>query len=222
MKLTNSTLDILKNFASINSNLVVKEGEALSTISEAKNIMATAEVDTFSSTFGIYDLNEFISVFNLMSEPELEFSSDSVVFTSGRSKATYRFADPSILTSPKKSITMPSTDLTVSITGDVLTQVRKAASVLGHSIVSIQGKDGKITLSVVDPKNSSSNSFSVVIDDSNTQTSTFDLQFLISNLKVIPGDYTVDISSKLISAWSHSSSPVKYYIALEKSSTFNP
>lgn len=221
MKLTNSTLDILKNFASINSNLVIKEGEPLATISEAKNIMATAEVDTFTSTFGIYDLNEFISVFNLMSDPELEFSTDSVVFTSGRSKATYRFADPSILTTPKNKINMPSPDLTVTISADVLTQVRKAASVLGHTIVSIQGDAGKVTLAVVDPKNSAANSFSIVIDDANSQTAKFDLQFLISNLKVVPGDYTVEISSKLISAWTNSASPVKYYIALEKSSTFN-
>lgn len=221
MKLNNSTIDILKNFASINSNLVVKEGEPLSTISEAKNIMAIAETDTFSSTFGIYDLNEFISVFNLMTDPDLEFSQDSVVFTSGRSRATYRFADPSILTSPKNKINMPASDLTVTISADVLTQIRKAATVLGHTIVSIKGNGGVVTLTVVDPKNTAANSFSIVIDDSNSQTANFDLQFLISNLKVIPGDYTVEISSKLISSWSNSSSPVKYFIALEKTSAFN-
>jgi hypothetical protein len=116
---------------------------------------------------------------------------------------------------------MPSADLTVTITGDILTQIRKAAGVLGHSIVSIQGKNGTVTLSVVDPKNSASNTFSVVIDESNDQTGSFDLQFLISNLKVIPGDYEVKISSKLISHWKHVSASVNYYIALEKSSTFN-
>lgn len=222
MKLTTSTLEILKNFASINPNLVVKSGEPLSTISEAKNIMASATVsDTFTSDFGIYDLNEFISMFNLMSDPDLTFSDSSVQFASGRSRASYRFADPSILTSPKNKINMPNADLTVTISGDVLAQIRKAAGVLGHTIVSIQGNDGTVTLSVVDPKNSSANTFSVVIDESNDQKSSFDLQFLISNLKVIPGDYEVKISSKLISHWAHSSASVNYYIALEKSSTFN-
>lgn len=221
MKLSTSTLDVLKNFASINSNLVVKSGQSISTISEAKNIMATAEIpETFTSDFGIYDLNEFISMFNLMNDPELTFSEDSVKFVSGRSSASYRFADPSILTSPKNKLSMPPSDLNVTISSDILTQVRKAAGVLGHSIVSIQGEDGTVTLSVYDPKNSASNSFSVVIDESNNQKSKFDLQFLISNLKVIPGDYEVNISSKLISDWSHSSGSVKYYIALEKSSTF--
>ena len=222
IKLTAQTLDILKNFSSINSNLVVKAGEPLSTISEAKNIMALAEVsETFPCDFGVYDLSEFISMFSLLQDPDLEFKDDSVVFTSGRSKASYRFADQSILTSPKNKINMPSTDLSVKISSETLTQIRKAAGVLGHSIVSIQGSNGRVTLAVVDPKNSAANTFSIILDENNSQTGSFDLQFLINNLKVLPGDYEVNISSKLISHWKNETSPVQYYIALEKTSTFN-
>ena len=221
-KLSTQTLDILKNFASINSNLIVKSGEALSTISEAKNIMAIAEIsETFQSTFGIYDLNEFISMFSLMNDPDLDFTADSVVFKSGRTKASYRFADQSILTTPKSKINMPAADLVVHIGSDLLAQIRKAAGVLGHTIVSISGDAGAITLSVVDPKNSTANSFSVVLDDANDNKNNFDLQFLIANLKVIPGDYEVKISSKLISHWTNTSSPINYYIALEKTSSYN-
>lgn len=221
-KLSSQTIDILKNFSSINSNLVVKAGEPLSTISEAKNIMATADiVEQFTADFGIYDLNEFISMFSLLQDADLEFSNDSVLFKSGRTRASYRFADQSILTSPKNKINMPQADLSVSITSDLLTQVRKAAGVLGHSIVSLKGEEGVVTLSVVDPKNSSANTFSVVLDENNAQQGSFDLQFLINNLKVLPGDYVVNISSKLISHWKNETIPVQYYIALEKTSTFN-
>ena len=220
-KLTTQTLDILKNFASINSNLLIKANEPISTISEAKNIMAIAEVSTFDSTFGIYDLNEFISMFGLMDDPELHFSADSVSFQSGRSTASYRFADPSILTTPGSKIKMPASDLVVTISEEILTQIRKAASALGHTIVSITGADGIVTLSVGDPKNSSANTFSIVIDDANTQKASFDLHFLIGNLKVVPGDYTVQVSSKLISHWQNTTQPVQYFIALEKTSAFN-
>ena len=222
IKLSSQTIDILKNFSGINSNLVVKAGESLSTISEAKNIMAIADIsEQFSIDFGIYDLNEFISMFSLLQDPDLEFGDDSVQFKSGRTRASYRFADQSILTSPKNKINMPQSDLTVNISSELLTQVRKAAGVLGHSIVSLNGNDGVVTLSVVDPKNSSANTFSVVLDENNSQHGSFDLQFLINNLKVLPGDYVVNISSKLISHWKNESIPVQYYIALEKTSTFN-
>jgi hypothetical protein len=221
-KLSTQTIDILKNFSGINSNLVVKAGEPLSTISAAKNIMAIAEIsESFETGFGIYDLNEFISMLSLMQDPELEFSADSVVFKSGKTKATYRFADESILTSPKNKINMPNADLSVSISSDILAQVRKAAGVLGHTTMSIRGNDGVVTLSVVDPKNSAANTFSVTLDEDNYQKASFDLQFLIANLKLLQGDYAVNISSKLISHWKHASQDVQYYIALENTSTFN-
>jgi DNA polymerase III sliding clamp (beta) subunit (PCNA family) len=184
--------------------------------------MAIADItEQFSVDFGIYDLNEFISMFSLLQDPDLEFTNDSVQFKSGRTRASYRFADQSILTSPKNKINMPQSDLTVNITSELLSQVRKAAGVLGHSIVSLKGEDGTVTLSVVDPKNSSANTFSVVLDENNSQHGSFDLQFLINNLKVLPGDYVVNISSKLISHWKNENTPVQYYIALEKTSTFN-
>jgi hypothetical protein len=219
--LSPDTLSILKNFATINSNLVVKPGEPLSTISEAKNIMAIATiVEAFPQQFGIYDLTGFLSAIDLVGEPDLDFSEDSVVLSSGKSKVKYRFADESILTTPSKKINMPNADVTVEVTADSLNKIRKAGGALGHSVVSITGKDGVISLAVLDPKNPTANSFSIVIDDNNASKASFDLQFLISNLKVIAGNYVVEISSKLISHWKNQSVAVEYFIALEKTSTF--
>lgn len=219
--LSTETLDILKNFASINPNLVVKAGEPLSTIAEAKNVFAKATIaDPFKSDFGIYDLNEFINVVNLVGDPTLEFKDDSVLLKNGRSKASYRFADSEILTAPTSQINMPDAEVSVTVTADQLAQVRKAAAVLGHSVVSIVGKEGIISLSVTDNKNSSANTFDMVIDENNSCTAEFDFQFLISNIRVINGDYNVDVSSKFISRWENTAAPIEYYIALEKSSTF--
>lgn len=219
--LSTETLEVLKNFASINPNLVVKANEPLSTIAEAKNVFAKATIsEPFKSDFGIYDLNEFINVVNLVGDPTLEFNDDSVLLKNGRSKASYRFADPEILTAPTSQIKMPDAEVSVTVTEDQLTQVRKAASVLGHSVVSVVGKEGIISLCVTDNKNSSANTFDMVIDENNDCKSEFDFQFLISNIRVVSGDYKVDISSKFISRWENTTAPIEYYIALEKSSTF--
>lgn len=220
-KLTPQTLAILKNFSGINKNLLAKAGTELSTISEAKNILAFATIDeTVEKDFGIYDLNEFLGAYSLVEDPTLEFDDSSVVISAGRSKVRYRFADESILTYPTKKINMPTADLTVDISGDVLNQVRKAAAALGHAVVSFKNEGKSVVLSVVDPKNPTANTFSIVVADDIETTADFDLQFLIANLKVIPGDYTVKISSKLISNWTHATEPVEYYIALEKTSTY--
>lgn len=220
-KLTQSTLAILKNFSGINKNLLARAGNSISTVSEAKNILAFATIEeTIENDFGIYDLNEFLNAYSLLEEPTLDFEDSAVVLSSGKSKVRYRFADESILTFPTKKINMPAADLKVDVPADVLNQIRKAASALGHTVASIKNENGGITISVVDPKNPTANTYSIVLADSTTNTATFDLQFLIANLKVIPGDYTVEISSKLISHWVHATDPVEYYIALEKTSSY--
>lgn len=223
MKLSNDTIEILKNFSSINPNLVIKPEPRISTIAEAKNIFATAEIaEEFPDEIGIYDLNEFLNVLGLYSTtaPELSFEARHMEINDGNYRVNYRFADPSILTAPSKKITMPEVNVEVTISSDILAHIRKAAGVLGHSIVSFRGNDGLIELEVVDPKQSTSNTFAIVLDEKNACKDTFDLQFLISNLKVLNGNYKVELSSKLISHWCHEDIPVEYYIALEKTSSF--
>ena len=228
MTLSEHTISILKNFSTINSNLVIKQGSVISTIADAKNVVGIATVsESFPQDVGLYDLGEFLGIHSLIGEsPDLDFSESSVKISSGRSKATYRFADQSILTTPKSAVKMPASDLTITISADDLAQVRKAASTLGHALVSIKGNDGVISLVVTDPKNTSANSYELIIDNANVQTADFDLHFLIGNLKVITGSYEVCISSKLISHWKNltvtgTGISVEYYVALEKTSVWN-
>ena len=222
MKLQNETIEILKNFAAINPNLVVKENENIKTISEAKTIFASYGTQ-FENSFGIYDLNMFLNVVGLVgADSELQFADDSVTIKGDKSQAKYRFADPSILTHPQNDIKMPDIDLTVKITQDQLSKLTKAASILGNSVLSIHSKgDGAVLGTVTDPKNSSVNSYLIELDTQNVCKNAFDFHILISNLKILPGEYTVEISRKFISKWTNGSRDLTYLIALEKTSTFN-
>lgn len=219
--LQHGTIAILKNFASINKNLMVREGNTVATIAEAENILAYATVeDSFTQDFGIYDLPEFLSIYDLLEDPVLDFDTCAVTMSSGRTKAKYQFADESILTFPKKKIKMPEPEITVNITADILTQIRKAASALSHTIVSIKSENNSVVLSVIDPKNTTANTYSITLLENASKTQVFDFQFFIANIKIIPGNYTVDISKQFISHWVNDSINVEYYIALEKTSTF--
>ena len=80
MKLSEHTTSVLKNFASINQNLVIKEGKTISTMSAMKNIVAKAEVDEdFPREIAIYDLNEFLAALSLFTNPVLDFSENHVI-----------------------------------------------------------------------------------------------------------------------------------------------
>ena len=222
MELSENTLQILKNYAGINSNIVFNEGNNIQTISEAKNVLSAAStVEDFPQNFGIYDLNEFLNVLGLVDVPNLSFEKDYVLISdsSGRSKVKYFFSDPDMLTSPSKKIVMPQCEVQFTLDANTLSRIKRAAAALGHDEVSIVPGNGALTLSVVDSKNAPSNTFSIDIAGDFPEDP-FNFVISISNLKIIPGDYHVAISSKLISEFSNNELGVSYWIALEKSSTY--
>lgn len=223
MELTDSTVNILKNYATINPNIVVDEGNTLKTISVARNVLSQVTVtETFPQGFGIYDLNEFLSVLSLVDSPNLTFESDYVVVgdATGRSRVKYFFSDPEMLTSSGKDINMPETEIKFTLDSDTLNRVKRAAAALGHDEVSIRPSNGAISISVVDTKNATSNAFSIDVEGTYPEGVDFNFILNVNNVKVINEDFDVEISSKLISHFSSKQSTIEYFIALEKSSTY--
>lgn len=223
MELSENTLQILRNFSGINQNLLIKSGSNIKTISEARNVIATADVtENFEKDFGIYDLSEFIGVMGLVDTPTLKFEDDFVTVSdsSGRSKVKYFYAAEETLTSPAKDVTMPDGDVKFTLDNETLNKLKKAASTLGHSEVSIKANNGVLSLSIVESQNVTSNAFSIDIDGDFKQDAVFNFIISISNLKILPGDYDVEISSKLITQFKHKELPLKYWIALEKTSIY--
>ena len=222
MNISNETLDVLQNFASINPNILISPGQDLKTIAEAKNIMAEAHVpETFPVEFGIYDLNEFLQVIGLIQTPDLDFGAERVIIKyQDTQRVNYYYSEKEILTTPTKEITMPDPEVSINITEDHINQIRKASAVLGHSELVITGVKGQIRAEVYDVNDMTSNAFSLVLDNSYLDND-FKFIFNIPNLKLLPGDYYVNISSKLISHWTSSTYPINYFIALEKGSEYH-
>ena len=219
MNLSNDTKEVLKNFSSINQNLMVNSGNVIGTMSAMKNIVAKATIpDTFQNEFAIYDLNEFLSALSLFKKPSLNFSEKSVKLDEegGGSSLNYFFSDPSIVTSPKTDITMPSVDVEFTFTQDTFNQIMKASAVLGTPDVEVKGTiGGDINLVVTDRKNDTSNDFSMKVGENSS--STFSHFFKVENLKLLSGDYNVQVSNKGISHFKNVSKDIEYFIALEAS-----
>ena len=223
MELCENTLNVLRNFSGINQNIMIRSGNNIKTMSETRNMIATADVsEQFTKDFGIYDLNEFIGVMGLVDTPSLKFEDDFVTVSdsSGRSKIKYFYAAEETLTTATKDVNMPEADVKFTLDNDTLNKLKKAASTLGHSEVSIKAKDGVLSLSVVENQNATSNAFSIDIDGEFKQDAVFNFIISISNLKILPGNYDVEISSKLITQFKNKELPLTYWIALEKSSTY--
>lgn len=222
MELSEKTMSVLKNYATINPNIVIEKGSVVKTISEAKNVLSSSQLDiVFPETFGIYDLNEFISVLSLVDSPRLKFEQNHVlvVDNSGRSRTKYYYSDLDILTKPSKDIIMPDADVKFTLDRQTLSKIKRASSVLGHTELSVNNSNGVVCLSVIDNKDATSNVFSIDVDGTFGKER-FNFVFNIGNLKMVDGDYEVRISSKLISHFVNVETATEYWVALEKSSTY--
>ena len=223
MKLSNHTTSVLKNFATINQNLVIKEGNTITTMSAMKNIVAKASIEeTFPREIAIYDLNEFLSSTSLFKEPVIDFDDSHLVIKEENSRGTklkYFYSDPSVVTSPSKTISMPSADVTFELTSDDLNQLKKAASVIQAPDLVFERNDEGSFLTVRDKKNDTANNFSLEVNQSSNNAK-FKFFFKVENLKLLPGSYDVTISKKNISHFKSKTDNVEYWIALEPESTY--
>ena len=220
MNLSDKTLTVLKNFAGINNSILVKEGNQLRTISVAKNILAEAYIEeNFPRQFGIYDLNQFLNGLSLHQDPDLDFSPDSYLsIREGKRSVKYFYADPQVIIAPpEKEITLPSEDVHFQLESTSLEKLLKAAAVYQLPDFSVIGEAGVVKLVVRDKKNDTSNSFSVVVAETDK---VFTFNFKVENIKIIPGAYDVVVSQKLLSKFTNDTYNLKYYIALEPDSTF--
>mgnify|MGYP003628442431 FL=1 len=223
MKLSNNTISVLKNYASINQNLVIKEGKELTTMSAMKNIIAKAEVEEeFPQEVAIYDLNEFLSCLSLFQSPNLEFESTFVTITEENKPTTkmkYFYSDPSVVTTPSKMITMPSNEITFTLDSATLSDITKASAVISSADLVLENTNGTPSLTVKDKKNDTANSYSRGVDTQGEGK--FSFFFKVENLKLMDGKYTVQVSSKNISHMKNESTPIEYWIALEPESKYS-
>ena len=220
MKLSESTLSVLKNFSTINQSILFKQGRKLRTMSVMKNILAEATIDEeLPKDFGIYDLNQFLNGLGLHQNPDLDFENQGhVVIREGKSRTKYFFADPNVIvTPPDKEITLPSEDVSFELSTSQLDKLLKAAAIYQLPDLAVVGGDGVVKIVVRDKKNDTSNDFSIVVGETE---STFSFNFKVENIKIVPGTYDVVVSQKLLSRFTCRDYDLKYFIALEPDSTF--
>ena len=223
MKLSDNTLSILKNFGTINQGIYFKKGKTLKTVSSHKNILVQANInEEVPADFGVYDLNNFLSVISLSSEPTFEFEDKNVVIVGnkGRSKTKYRFCEPTmIVTPPEKELSMPDPEITVELSSQDFSDIMRTAAVLSSPQVAVESDGKKVNLVTLDTANDSAHTNTLELGDGDGKV--YKMIFKTENLsKVLPGSYTVNISSKGISHFKNKDVDLQYWITTEQGSKF--
>lgn len=225
MKLSTETLGVLKNFGNINSGIFLKQGKTVKTVSSHKNILAQATIpDEIPSDFGIYDLNEFLSVVSLHKDDlSLDFDSKNVVISGrgGRSKIKYRACESTMITvPPEKQLQMPDAEIKFELSAEDFRWILDAANVLGSPQISVESDGEKVTLNTIDTTNDSAHTESLEIDLAGNGAN-YKMVFKTENLtKILTGSYDVSVSSKGVSHFKNKKFPIEYWITTEVGSTY--
>lgn len=216
MKISKETLALLRNFAAINSNILLKPGNVLSTLSASKTIYAKVTVkEQFTHQFGIYDLNEVLGIASLFSDPDFEFNEKFLIVREGGSSVKYFAAAEEVLVVPSKPLNVPPADIEFNLSADQLTMILKTAGVLRAPDVCIEGNGTTLRANVCDKKNPSSNSYIVELGATDE---TFKANLRVDNLKMMMSNYTVQLAAKKIAKFV--SNDLEYVVVLEQDSEF--
>jgi len=220
MKFQTRTMQVLKNFSTINQSIIFKPGTTLATMSPTKTILAKARItENIPNEFAIYDLSRFLSTISLYESPEIAINDKIVVISNDVAqgeKTNYICAEASnIVAPPAKDIKFPEPDVSFDLDEKTFAKVQKALGVLTLPEIGVVGEDGTIYLQAMDSKNPTGDVHRVIVGQTEN---TFRFIFKAENLKIIPGDYKVSVSSKGLSHFV--GKDIEYYIAVEANSTF--
>tara|TARA_X000001036_G_scaffold142050_1_gene134908 strand:- start:11276 stop:11947 length:672 start_codon:yes stop_codon:yes gene_type:complete len=218
VNLSQQTREILKNFCTINSSILIREGTVLKTISVGENSIAEYNSEeTFPQTFGIYDLNQFLGGLSLFDDATLEFGNPNYVTIRGNGRsAKYYFSDPEITlnASPERAIIFPDPDFSFNLKHMDLIALQKASAVYGlPDLLYKASSDGAITLDLCDRENDTGNVYSQTLQGESIGD--FEMYMKVENIRVLPGNYTVQVSDQMITKWKNQSIDLTYYVALE-------
>lgn len=223
MELSKETLTILKNFASINPNLLVKQGSVLNTMNAQKTIFARATLkEDFPVEFGIYDLSEFLGALALFDgAPDLRFEDKYVRMETAESSVKFYYAEPATLVYPQKSINFPGADVEFTVKDQDFQRILRASATLSRApdVAFASDGGGSVSALVADKNNPTSNVFHLDLGQA-TDKLEFRAYVKIDNMKMIPGEYRVAFSKRKISHFVSADGKLEYFVALETDSKF--
>lgn len=222
MKLSDKTISVLKNFASVNQGLLVKQGNTLKTISPTRTIFVEATVaETFPKEFALYDLSKLLAKVSLYKQPTLSFSDDRVVISTDDNKRSDYIkycSQKVIVTPPDKQLNLGSVDCSFELSQEDLEWMRRSAGISGSPNFVFEGDGQKVYFIATDVKDDASDQSKIEIAATNA---TFKVVMKVENFKMMDGSYEVNISRRGMANFKHKTEPLSYFIAIEAAnSTF--
>lgn len=211
MKFSQRTISLLKNFAQINQNILLREGSTIATISTGRNIFAVAPIaEEIPVETPIYDLNGLLALLTLNNDADVEFGETSLKINNGGAEFEFYYSDPSIIVAPPQKTIVVDEHYVFEFTKDDITLIQKSAAILSAPTLSIVSKNGVVSVIVGDPKTSGSNSYKKAVGEFDED---FNVELSIDAFKPIPDTYRAVLSKKKFLHLANEEHGQKYWYA---------
>lgn len=195
------TLTVFKNFSSINKYIRINKGNVLTILNPSIPLFAMATVpDTFSKTFSLYDLNQWLSTLSLFDNPNIDYDDKMMTITSGRMSAKYRYSSPETTADqPNTAPTLKDSTFEFTLKKEQLSEILKASSVLGLKELEFSIK-GLRTFNSDAKGNPLDNEYITEIEDvtSSDIENAKSVRIKVEALKMLPLDYAVKITERAV------------------------
>jgi hypothetical protein len=216
MKLSERTLEILKNFAGYEKSILIEPGNIIRSLTQSGNVICHAKIaEEFDREVCIAELNRFLGTMSLFNEPDLQFEDKFMVLREGSSKCTYRYANraaiqPAPYTDIDKMLKIGEPDIKFTITSTQLSTLLRASSVLELPEIRLTAKNGTLSVAAVNKKDKdSSNVHEIIIGETDQEKEMF---LDANNLRFLPVDYEVHIH-EFIAVFRGGDGDIAYYVA---------
>lgn len=213
MKISNDTIQILKNFATINTNMLFREGNQISTINTGKSIFARATIaETIPREFAIYDLNSLLQLLTFSQDIDIDAQEKFLHVNTGSGTFEYYYCDPTLIVAPPNKNIEIDENFKFDLTSQDVQNINKTIGILAAPSISVTSKKGVVKMRIGDRKNSTSNSFNKEIGSHDEE---FDCVMASENFKLIPDEYHVTIARKNFFHFKNKQRDLNYWIAAE-------
>lgn len=197
MKLSESTVTVLKNFAKINPAIKFKEGQVIRTLAPSQTVMAKASLeDNIDGNGAVSDLNRFLSVVSLHKEPSIEFGEKMFKISSEDGKQTTNYtygAENLMVVAPDDDLNIAETDIVASIYVEWkdLETIIGAANTLQVPHIVFTTEKGQINIVALNKADPDSDQYSF---KTGKKAGFNNIYINVDTLKLLPYDYQIDLT----------------------------
>lgn len=224
-QITESVKNILKNFAAVNSSVMLRAGSTQKTISIAKSVLAVAEFDSpWPADTPVYQLSDLLANLSNYEKPTLEFEGTKFVIRGANSPShvDYPYSDASvILAPPEKVFPTDNPHAVFTLPESAVKEIKKFSAVnsLPTLLIEMDGAKKTIVVRPTDDKNAASRSYSYPVHQDPARilelntTEKITLKLVREHFDLImDGGYTITLGPWTYVHFQHATEKLSYLI----------